>query len=203
MVGLNDYIKNRAKQLAALGYFAIDADMFGEGRIATTAAEAMAFTNPYYANPRLARTRLDAAIAKAKTFSQADSSRVAAIGYCYGGFVVLNAAKLGDAVKGTVSFHGDLGGVTPKKGVIQGDILVCQGADDQFVPEKARTSFKKSMDSVGAHYKFIEYAGATHAFTNPEATELGKKFNLPVAYNAAADSASWSAMKSFFKSVLK
>ena len=178
--GLNDYVKTRAKQLAALGYFAIDADMFGEGRIAATAAEAMAFTKPYYANPALAKTRLEAAIAKAKTFPQADSSRVAAIGYCYGGFVVLNAAKLGDAVKGTVSFHGDLGGVTPKKGLIQGDILVCQGGDDQFVPEKARASFKKSMDSVGAHYKFIEYAGATHAFTNPEATALGKNSTCPL-----------------------
>lgn len=201
--GLTDYVKTRAKQLAALGYFAIDADMFGEGRIAATPAEAMAFTKPYYANPALAKTRLDAAIAKAKTFRQADSSKVAAIGYCYGGFVVLNAAKLGEAVKGTVSFHGDLSGVTPKKGLIQGDILVCQGADDQFVPEKARAAFKKSMDSVGAHYTFIQYAGATHAFTNPEATGLGKKFNLPIAYNAAADSASWNDMKSFFASVFK
>jgi dienelactone hydrolase len=201
--GLTDYVKSRAEQLAKLGFFAIDADMFGEGRTASTPAEAMAFTKPYYSNPALTRTRLDAVIAKAKTFPQADSSRVATIGYCFGGFVVLNAAKLGAPVKGTVSFHGDLSGVAPQKGVIQGDILICQGGNDSFVPENARAAFKKSMDSVGARYTFIKYAGAEHAFTNPEATGLGKKFNLPIAYNAAADSASWSDMKLFFESIFK
>ncbi len=201
--GLTDYPKTRAKQLAALGYFALDADMFGEGRTATTPAEAMAFTKPYYSNPALAKTRLDAAIEKAKSFPQADTSRVAAIGYCFGGYIVLNAAKLGSSLAGTVSFHGDLSGVAPQKDVIRGDILVCQGGDDTFVPENARDAFKKSMDSVGARYTFIKYAGAKHAFTNPEATALGKKFNLPIAYNAAADSASWSDMKLFFESVFK
>jgi dienelactone hydrolase len=201
--GLTDYVKKRARQLAALGFFALDADMFGHGRTASTPAEAMAFTKPYYSNPALTRTRLDAAIAKAKTFSAADSSRVADIGYCFGGFVVLNAAKLGAPVKGTVSFHGDLSGVAPQKGIIQGDILICQGADDELVPEKARTAFKKSMDSAGVRYTYIKYAGAEHAFTNPEATALGKKFNLPIAYNAAADKASWSDMQLFFESIFK
>jgi dienelactone hydrolase len=201
--GLTDYPKSRARQLAALGYFALDADMFGEGRVASTPAEAMAFTKPYYTNPALAKSRLDAAIEEAKTFPQADTSRIAAIGYCFGGYIVLNAAKLGSPLAGTVSFHGDLSGVAPQKGVIHGDILVCQGGDDSFVPENVRSAFKKSMDSVGAHYTFIKYTGAVHAFTNPEATALGKKFNLPIAYNAAADSASWSDMKLFLESVFK
>jgi dienelactone hydrolase len=201
--GLTDYAKSRARQLAELGFFAIDADMFGEGRTASTPAEAMAFTKPYYAHPEITRSRLDAVIAKAKTFAQTDSSRVAAIGYCFGGFVVLNATKLGARLKGTVSFHGDLSGVAPQKGVVQGDILICQGGDDRLVPENARAAFKKSMDSAGVQYTFIKYDGALHAFTNPEATGLGKKFNMPIAYNAAADTASWNDMKLFFQSVFK
>jgi dienelactone hydrolase len=102
-----------------------------------------------------------------------------------------------------VSFHGGLGGVQPKKGLIQGDLLVCQGGADPFVPETDQNAFKKSMDSVGAHYKFISYPGALHAFTNPNATALGEKFKLPIAYNAAADTASWKEMQSFFQITLK
>jgi dienelactone hydrolase len=201
--GLGDYVKSRARQLAGLGYFAIGADLFGDGKTAATPEEAMAFTKPYYTNPELTKPAVEAAIAKAATFSQADSSRVAAIGYCFGGFVVLNAAKLGAPLKAVVSFHGGLGGVQPKKGIIQGDILVCQGGADQFVPETERAAFKKSMDSVGTHYNFIEYPGAMHAFSNPGATALGQKFKLPIAYNAAADTASWKDMQSLFLTALK
>jgi dienelactone hydrolase len=201
--GLNDYVKNRAKQLAALGYFAIAADMFGEGKTAANPQEAMAFTKPFYASPQLALQAVETAIAKAGTFAKEDTSRAAAIGYCFGGFIVLNAAKLGAPLKGVVSFHGGLGGVVPKKGLIHGVILVCQGGADQFVPEADRAAFKKSMDSVGAHYTFVEYPGATHAFTNPDATANGLKFKMPIAYNPAADTASWKAMQNLFLTVLK
>jgi dienelactone hydrolase len=201
--GLNDYVKGRAKQLASLGYFAIDADLFGDGKTASNPQEAMAFTKPYYTNPKLTLPALEAAIAAAAKFPQADTSRVAAIGYCFGGFVVLNATKLGAPLKSVVSFHGDLGGLQPKKDLIQANILICQGGADQFVPEAARAAFRKSMDSVGAHYTFVEYPGAMHAFTNPDATANGTKFKLPIAYNAAADTASWKAMESFFATSLK
>jgi dienelactone hydrolase len=201
--GVTDYVKSRAKQLAALGYFAIDADLFGDGKTAADPNEAMALTKPYYTNPDLTLPAVEAAIAKASTFPQADTTRIAAIGYCFGGFVVLNAAKLGAPLKAVVSFHGGLGGVQPKKGLIQGDILVCQGGADQFVQEPDQIAFKKSMDSIGAHYTFISYAGASHAFSNPGATALGEKFKLPIAYNAAADTASWKAMQSLFLTALK
>jgi dienelactone hydrolase len=201
--GITDYTRSRAKQLAELGYFAIDADLFGDGKIAANPQEAMAYSKPYYINPALTLTAIDAAIAKAGTFPQADTSRVAAIGYCFGGFVVLNAAKLGAPLKAVVSFHGGLGGVQPKKGMIKGDILVCQGGADGFVPEADQLAFKKSMDSVGAHYTFISYPGALHAFSNPGATALGEKFKMPIAYNAAADTASWKDMQSLFQTVLR
>jgi dienelactone hydrolase len=201
--GVTNYTKGRAKQLADLGYFAIDADLFGKGDTATNPKEAMAFTKPYYTNPQLALSAIEAAITKAASYPQADTSRIAAIGYCFGGFIVLNATKLGAPLKATVSFHGDLSGVQPKKDIIKGDILVCQGGADQFVPEKAQTAFKKSMDSVGVHYTFVVYPGAMHAFSNPNATALGEKFKLPIAYNAAADTASWKAMQDLFVTALK
>ncbi len=201
--GLTDYPKSRARQLAALGYFVIAADLYGDGKTASNPQEAMAYTKPYYTNPTLALPAVEAAVARTGSFSQADTSRVVAIGYCFGGFIVLNAAKLGAPLKGVVSFHGDLSGLQPKKGEIKADILVCQGGADQFVPDMARASFKKSMDSVGAHFSFIEYPGAMHAFTNPGATAMGEKFKLPIAYNGAADTASWKDMQTFFLTVLK
>jgi dienelactone hydrolase len=201
--GLTEYTKRRARQLAELGYFAIDADLYGAGDTATNPKEAMAFTKPYYINPKLALPSVEAAISKAATFPQADSTRTAAIGYCFGGYIVLNAAKSGATLKAVVSFHGDLSGLQPKKGFIKSDILVCQGGADQLVPEPARAAFKKSMDSVGAHYTFIVYPGAMHSFTNPNATALGEKFKMPIAYNAPADSASWKDMQSLFATALR
>ena len=199
--GLNDYAKSRARQIAELGYFAFDADLFGDGQLAGNPDEARAFTKPYYSNPENTLQPILDAIKKAATFSQADTSKVAAMGYCFGGFVVVNAAKQGAPLKGVVSFHGRLKGVQPKKDLIQGSILICQGGDDEFAPIADQLAFKKSMDSVGALYRFITYPGAKHAYTNPESTELGKKFNMPMAYNASADSASWQDMQAFFVSV--
>ncbi len=200
--GLTNYSKNRAKKLAALGYFAIAADVFGKGDTATNPKEAMAFTKTYYTNPKLALAVVNSAEAKAASYPEADSSRVAAIGSCFGGYIVLNAAKMGAPLKAVVSFHGDLSGVQPVKGLFKGEILVCQGGDDHLVPEAAQAAFKKSMDSAGITYNFVVYPGAVHAFTNPDATALGEKFKMPIAYNAAADSSSWTAMKNLFSKTL-
>jgi len=106
-------------------------------------------------------------------------------------------------LKGVVSFHGRLVGVPFKKDLIRGKILICQGAEDEFAPLVDQQAFKKSMDSVNAQYSFIVYPHAKHAYTNPESTELGLKFNMPLAYNAAADSASWKDMQAFLQQVFK
>jgi dienelactone hydrolase len=198
--GLNDYPRSRAKQLAELGYIAMAVDMYGDGKTGDDPKAAQALATPYYKDHTLSKTRLDAAITKLKTFPQTDTSKMAAIGYCYGGFIVLNAAKLGADLKGVVSFHGDLSGVPVNKNLLKAKILVCHGEADQFVnPQVA--GFKKSMDSAGVDYTFKSYPNATHAFTNPAATENGKKFNMPIAYNAAADTASWNDMKAFFAKI--
>ncbi len=199
--GLNDYPRKRAKQLAEMGYIAMAVDMYGNGKIAANPQEAMAMATPFYQNPQLARTRLDAAIKKLKEYAQTDTNNIAAIGYCYGGYVVLNAAKLGADLKGVVSFHGSLAGVPPQKDLLKAKVLVCHGEADKFVSPQEVAAFKKSMDSVGADYTFKTYANSTHAFTNPASTETGKKFNMPIEYNAAADTASWNDMKTFFAKI--
>ena len=134
--GLNDYPRSRAKQLAELGYIAMAVDMFGDGKTAADPKQAMALIQPFYELPLITKSRLDAAINKLKEYQQTDTSKIAAIGYCFGGFVVLNAAKLGANLKGVVSFHGDLSGVPVKKDLLKAKLLVCHGEADKFVTPK-------------------------------------------------------------------
>jgi len=201
--GLNDYAKSRARQLAELGYIAMAVDMFGNGKTAANPQQAQELTAPFYKDPQLSKIRLDAAITKVKEFKQTDGANIAAIGYCFGGSVVLNAAKLGADLKGVVSFHGGLAGVPANKELLKAKILVCHGEADKFVPQKDVEAFKQAMDSIGADYTFKSYKGATHAFTNPDATKIGKQFNMPIEYNAAADKASWNDMRNFLDRIFK
>ncbi len=201
--GLNDYPKMRARKLAELGYIAMAIDLYGNGKTADNPKDAGKLTEPFYQNPEMAKARFDAAMNKLKTYSQADTNNMAAIGYCFGGAMVLNMARMGDDLKGVVSFHGNLVGVPPDKNLLKARILVCHGADDKFVQQTEVDKFKKQMDSIGADYTFKAYPNATHAFTNPASTENGEKFKMPIKYNAAADSASWNDMKDFFARIFK
>jgi dienelactone hydrolase len=201
--GLNDYVKGRAKQLADLGYLAMAVDMYGDGKMVNNPDEAGKLAMPFYTNAALTKSRFDAALAKIKTYSQADTAKIAAIGYCFGGAMVLNVARLGENLNGVVSFHGGLIGTPADKNLLKAKVLACHGADDQFVKPEEVATFKKQMDSIGADYTFKQYAGATHAFSNPGATEMGQKFKIPIAYNAAADSTSWNDMKDFFAKIFK
>lgn len=201
--GLTNYPRTRAKQLAELGYLAMAVDMYGDGKLAADPKEAMAMASPFYANPQMAADRLNAAADKAKSYPQADSTQVAAIGYCFGGTAVLNAARLGADLKGVVSFHGDFPKQPIEKEKWKGKVLICHGEADQFVTMDALNGFTKKLDSVGVPHTVKTYPGATHAFTNPDATANGKKFNMPIAYNAPADTASWNEMKTFFGTIFK
>ncbi len=201
--GLNDYAKMRAHKLAELGYLAFAIDMYGGGQQAADPESAGKLAMPFYQDPGMAKIRFDAALAKIKMHPQADTSNIAAIGYCFGGAQVLNVARLGEKLAGVVSFHGNLVGVPPVKGRTTASILVCHGEADQFVPGTEVSQFKRQMDSVGVAYTFKSYPGATHAFTNPDATAKGKAYSIPIAYNAAADSASWIDMKAFFNKIFK
>ncbi|WP_295124027.1 dienelactone hydrolase family protein [uncultured Chitinophaga sp.] len=196
--GINEYPKARARQLAELGYIAFAVDMYGNALQANTPEEAGKAAGAFYKAPALMKSRIDAALAKIKTFEQTDTTSIAAIGYCFGGAVVLNAAKMGADLKGVVSFHGNLAGAPANKDLLKAKILVCHGAADKFVSEEEIAAFKKGLDSIGADYKFIAYPDALHAFTNPGSTANGEKFKIPIAYNAAADTASWKDMREFF-----
>lgn len=200
--GLNDYSRRRAKQLAELGYISIAVDVFGNGQTADDPTSAQNLAMPFYKNPALAKKILDPAIDLLKTYPQTDETKIGAIGYCFGGFVVLNAAKLGADLKGAVSFHGGLGGVKPEKNLLNAKILVCHGAEDPMANPDVE-EFKEGMDNVEAEYTFKVYPDATHAFSNPNATAKGEKFNMPIKYNEAADKASWNDMKEFFKNIFK
>ena len=201
--GLNDYPKRRARELAKLGYIAMAVDMYGNGKTVDNPGDAGKMVGAFYQDPQMAKKRFDAAVAKLKTYAQVDTSEIAAIGYCFGGGVLLNTARLGDNLKAVVSFHGMLLGTPADKNLLKTKILVCHGADDKFVPPSDVAQFKKQMDSIGADYTFKSYPGALHAFTNPDATAAGQKFNIPIAYDAAADTASWKDMREFFERVFK
>ncbi|HVU58858.1 MAG TPA: dienelactone hydrolase family protein [Puia sp.] len=200
--GLNDYPKMRARELAKLGYVALALDIFGDGKIAADPKEAGALTQPFYMHPEKAKARIDAAIARLKSYPQVDTNNIGAIGYCFGGGVLLNTVRLGDELKAVVSFHGSLLGTPARKDLLKTKILVCHGNSDSFVNSQV-AGFKKQMDSIGADYKFVGYDSATHAFTNPASDENAKKFNMPIAYNPRADSASWKDMQTFFSETLK
>lgn len=201
--GLNDYVKRRVRELAGLGYIAMAVDFYGNGKRADNPTDAGKLATPFYQDPQMAKQRFDAALATLRGYSQTDTTKIAAIGYCFGGTQVLNMANLGENLVGVVSFHGGLQVVTPDKAKLKANVLVCHGGADPFVPAEQVALFRKQMDSIGAKYTFKVYDGATHAFSNPDATAMGEKFKIPIAYNAAADTASWNDMKTFFGTIFK
>jgi dienelactone hydrolase len=200
--GLNDYVRGRADQLARLGYVAFAPDMYGDGRTAGSPAEASALMNGVLSDIPAATERLRAAYEQAKASPGVDPARVAAIGYCFGGAMVLHAARIGLPLAGVVSFHGALGSAhTPAPGSVKAKVLVLHGAADALVPEADVAAFKQEMEAAGADYEFIAYAGALHGFTNPDATAKGQQYGLPLAYDKATDERSWHDMLHFFERI--
>lgn len=202
--GLNDYARSRADQLAKLGYVAMAVDMYGDGKHADHPDNAMAFMQEATKDTEKTSARFRAAESLLKANKRTDASKLAAIGYCFGGAVVLNMARQGEPLKGVASFHGALGAWKPAEpGKVTPKVLVMTGADDAMVPADAVAKFDAEMKAANADYRIISYPGAKHSFTNPGADELGKKFNMPIAYNAEADKASWGELQTFLQTVFK
>lgn len=200
--GLTDYAKDRAKQLAELGYFALAVDYYGEGKTVDNPEEAAKLSGEFYRVPINARLMFDKAKAQLLKYPNANYDKIAVIGYCFGGAQALNMARLEDELKGVVSFHGNLmTGIKPKNNDVK--ILVCNGAADTYVPAEEIAAFKKQMDSAKINYKFIDYPNALHSFTNPASTAIGEKFKMKVAYNKEADEKSWNDMKAFLTEIFK
>ncbi len=202
--GNNDYSKKRATMLAELGYVALAVDMYGNGQVADNPGDAGKLAGETMKNMPGMKARFAAALDLLKKTNGVDASRIAAIGYCYGGGVVLNMVSSEADLIGVVSFHAGLGSVLPaEKGKVKAKILVCNGAADKFNSEETIKNFKAGLDSAKAEYRFVNYPDALHAFTNPAATEIGKKYNMPIAYNENADKKSWADMKEFFEMIFK
>jgi dienelactone hydrolase len=202
--GLNDYARKRADMLAHLGYIALAVDMYGEGKTANHPDDAGKFSSDVMKNFPVAKARFQAAEEYLKKQPAVDPTRIAAIGYCFGGGVVLNMAAQGAGLKGVASFHGSLSLIQPPKlGEVKAKIIVFHGGSDKFATPEQIEKFKGELRAAGANFKFIVYPDAVHSFTNPGATEIGKKFNLPLAYNEKADKESWAELQTFLKEVFQ
>ena len=202
--GHNEYARMRARKLAEMGYTALAVDMYGDGKTAAHPDEAGKFATAVNSNADERRARFVAAKTLLENHPTVATDEIAAIGYCFGGGVVLNMARDGLNLKAVASFHGALGTNTPaQSGKVKAKILVLNGADDPMADPKIVADFKKEMDSAGVNYKFINYPGAKHSFTNPDADKLAAQFKLPLAYNAEADKASWNELTQFLKTTFK
>jgi dienelactone hydrolase len=194
--GLDEHAKRRSRMLAELGYVAFAVNMYGDGKVAATTDEAMTMLAPVRDNQPLLRSRVRAAFDTLAALPQVGNSRVAAIGYCFGGMVALELARSGAPTIATVTFHGMLAAKNPDDARnIKGKVLACTGADDPIVPAEQVQDFQKEMTAAGVDWQVICYGGAKHAFTNRDAAKAGRP---ALAYNQAADERSWIAMKDFF-----
>ena len=201
--GHNSYARKRAEMLAGLGYTAMAVDMYGGGKTADHPDNAGKFATAVRQNQDMMQARFNAARHYLNSHETVNPELNAAIGYCFGVSVVLGMARSGADLDGVVSFHGGFDGLPPVADKVTAKILVANGADDPFVSKESIELFKKEMETAGADFEFIDYPGAKHSFTSPEANVFGEKFGLPLEYNAEADKASWQKMQQFLDSIFK
>jgi dienelactone hydrolase len=200
-MGLGDNERMRADMLANLGYVAFACDVYGRGVRPETTDQASQQAGIYYGDRELFRARLAAGLAELRRHPLLDDTRVAAIGYCFGGAGVLELARSGADLQGAVSFHGNLDTPMPAStGDIQAKLLVCHGAVDPYVKPEAVHGFLDEMEAAGVDYHLIMYAGAVHSFTQKSA---GADPSRGSAYDEAADRRSWRAMKDFFAEIFE
>jgi len=199
--GLNDYTKNRARQLAEMGYIAFAADMFGTGKVTRDVKQAQAWYKEATEKPGLLASRSKAGLEVLKKQQGVDTKHLAAIGFCFGGTTVLQLAYSGEPLNGVVTFHGGL--VVPDEGqakAIKTPILILHGAEDTFVKPEAIAAIQKTFDAAKVDWYMVTYAHAVHAFTNPEADS----FKIPgIGYNEKAAKRSWEEMGRFFQTTMK
>lgn len=200
--GLDDRIKGEARKLAEAGYVAFAPDMYGKGKVAapTHPKDAEAFMGEATKDPAVVGARFAAGLEQLKKDPHVDPTKIGAIGYCFGGMVVLEAARAGADLKAVVSLHGMLGTKSPaKQGAIKGQVLVLTGAADPMVPASQVDAFEQEMAAAGAPAEVTVYPGVKHAFTNPNAGKAG----MPaLEYNADAATKSWAATLAFLKKTL-
>lgn len=200
-MGLSDYEKRRAQEVAALGYLAFAIDIYGKGVRAKNTDEAGKLASIYKKDRSEMRARAKGAydfISKNPLF---DAKRVSAMGFCFGGTTSLEMARAGFSLNGVVSFHGGLETSMPaQKGAVKAKILVLHGADDNYVPPKEVEGFEQEMKAAGVDWQLVKFGGAVHGFSKKEA---GDNVASGYAYNASADHRSFEMMKTFMKEVFQ
>lgn len=203
--GITKHMHNEARRFAREGYTAFIADMYGDAKTADNPKDAGALSGSVMKNPQVMESRFNAARETLAKQPTVDPSRIGAVGYCFGGAVVLNMARAGADLDAVAGFHASLGLNTPAPapGTVKAKVLVLNGADDPFVKREQYEALKKDFDAAHADYRIVQYPGAVHAFTNPEATALGKKFNLPLRYDAKANKEAKAEADKLFASVFK
>lgn len=201
--GHNDYARRRARMLAELGYTAFSLDMYGDGKVANHPDDARAFMEEVAGNMEVGQQRFEAALDLLKNHETTDPERVAAIGYCFGGGVVLAMARQGLDLDGVVSFHGLSAEASTEPGSVKARVLACIGDSDPFIPSETVEAFKQEMESAQVDYELMVFEGVQHSFTSPEADSMGALFEMPLAYDAEADQQSWDQMQAFFKEIFE
>ncbi len=197
--GLNEHVRSQARRLAEAGYVAFALDMFGKGKVTTHLDEAKAFAAEATKDPATATARFDAALTLLKQDPHVDAEHIAAIGYCFGGAVVLGAARSGAPLDAVVSFHGAIPPSAPiQKGAVKAKVLILSGEADPFSPPAQVNRFAGELKAAGADVRVVEYPGVKHSFTNPGADKAGVE---GLQYNAAADQESWKARLQLFEQV--
>jgi dienelactone hydrolase len=199
--GLNPYIKKRADEIAKLGYIAFAADIYGGGQVAKDMGEAGKLSGSFSSNRPLILSRAQAGLSELLKEKSVDKSRVAAMGYCFGGGVVLELARSGADLKGAVTFHGSIATPTNENyDNLKAHVLVLHGAADPFVNAQVVGAFEDEMRKTKADWQVVLYSGAVHGFTNPD---NGTDPSKGLAYNETADKRSWTAMKEFYEEIFK
>ncbi len=200
--GLNDYMVRRAHMLAELGYVALAIDMYGGGRVAENPDEAGSLMTAVLDDMESGSAALRAGHQLLLNQVGVDAKRCAAIGYCFGGAMVLHMARIGLPLSAVASFHGALGSFhTAEPGSIKPSILVCHGAADSMVTMDDLSAFKQEMDQAQADYEVLLLDGAKHGFSNPQADTNAQKYGLDLGYQQQADAESWTAMRALFERV--
>ena len=196
--GLNDYIKIRAEQLARQGYVVLAADMYGDGKQAAHPKQAGEWSSAVRGDAKLARELFSAAMQTLSGHERVADDKLSAIGYCFGGSIVLEMAIQGLALKGVASFHGGVSGLSAVKADIKPALRVFHGEADGFISDESLGDFQAAMKEHAKDYQFHSYPGAVHAFTNPKADELAKSHKIQgLGYNRFADSDSWARLLLF------
>ena len=200
--GHNEHTRERARMLAELGYTALAVDMYGDGKTADHPEKAGEYMNAALKDWEGSKARFNAAKKLLQDHATVDPERIASIGFCFGGTVSLRMAIAGSDLDAVVAFHAGLPTDTVVPGTVKAAVLVINGSNDAWLDPKAVAAFKQETAAAVKDFKYITLEGARHAFTNKQAGEFSKKFNLPnLEYSKEADEQSWAALKDFFQRV--